>query len=356
MKKIIAAVATAAMLTLAGCSGSATPATNDSTPGGTGGNSGSGPLIVYTNSGSDGRDAWLTEQAKTAGFDIQIVQAGGGDTKNKLINERGNPIADVVYGMNNFYFEQVVAADALEAYTPSWADQVDKATGSPDGMYWPIVLQGITLMYDDAAPQGAPTDWTQLATDPAWKGRYETPNSLGGATTQLVLSGILTRYADPAGEMGISDEGWTMIEDYLKNGRPADKGVDLYANIADDKVDAGQMFTSGIPQREAEYKITPKIAEPSVGIPFATEQVALVKGSKQADKAKEFIDWFGGGELQGAWSKEYSTMPANKDALAQTDPAVVALHEGLKVQDIDWTFVGQNIDAWVEKMTLEYLG
>lgn len=223
-------------------------------------------------------------------------------------------------------------------------------------MYWPIVQQGIVLVYKDGVAQGAPKDWTDLATNPAWKGRYETPNALGGATTQLVLSGILTRYTDPNGELGISADGWTMVENYLKNGTPATPDVDVFRAIADGKVDAGQMFTSGIPQREKEYNITPKIAEPEVGVPFATEQVALVKGSKRAEQAKKFIDWFGAAELQGAWSKQYSTMPANKEALAQTDKSVVDLHQGLKPQNIDWAFVGKNIDGWVEKMTLEYLG
>lgn len=350
MKKLFALVA-ALTLALTACGGGTqetSPQQGDA----------SGPLIVYTNSGSDGRDKWLTDQAAAAGFTIQIVQAGGGATKDKLINEAQNPVADVAFGMNNFYFEQVAAAGALEAYTPSWSGEVDASTGdkSGEGLYWPIVQQGIVLAYNPKAAAGAPADWTDLYSKPEWQGRYETPTALTGATTQLVLSGILMRHQDPSGELGISDEGWKAIEAYLKNGRPAEKGVDLYKAMADGKVDAGQMFTSGIPQRVKEYSFEAGIVEPAVGVPFATEQVALIKGSKRADQAKKFIDWFGSAEFQGAWSKEYSTMPANRGAQAQTDPAVVDLHTKLKVQDIDWAFVGKNIDAWVEKMTLEYLG
>ena len=118
-----------------------------------------------------------------------MVQAGGGDTKNKLINEAANPVADVAYGLNNFYFEQVVAADALEAYTPAWADKIDKSTASPNAMYWSIVQQGIVLVYKDGVAQGAPKDWTDLATNPAWKGRYETPNALGLSSAADRVSG-----------------------------------------------------------------------------------------------------------------------------------------------------------------------
>lgn len=143
---------------------------------------------------------------------------------------------------------------------------------------------------------------------------------------------------------------------YFANGRKAEKGVDLFKQMADGKVITGQMFTSGVIQREKQYQIQVQLMQPAIGAPFATEQVALVAGSKKAERAKQFIDWFGGAEVQGAWSKEFTSLPANSDAVANADPpAVVELHKGLKVQNIDWTWVGQNMDAWVEKITLEYL-
>ena len=64
-------------------------------------------LIVYTNANSDGRGEWLIEKAKGAGFDIEIVGAGGADLTNRLIAEKNNPIADVVYGLNNMLYENL---------------------------------------------------------------------------------------------------------------------------------------------------------------------------------------------------------------------------------------------------------
>ncbi|MDO5696701.1 MAG: extracellular solute-binding protein [Dermatophilus congolensis] len=354
-RSLIAAAALTSTALLAACGGGSpsTGASGDAAASGA-----AGQLVVYTNSGSDGRDAWLTDKAKAAGFDIQVVQAGGGDTKNKLINEVNNPVADVAYGLNNFYFEQVVKAGAIEPYNPSWADKVDLEMGDATGAgnYWPIVQQGIVLVYNPAGKAGVPNDWPDLWTKSEWKERYETPASVTGATTQLVLSGILTRYTDPNGEMGISADGWKAVEQFFANGNPAEKDVDMFKRLADGTVDAGQMFTSGIPGREEQYKIKVAQATPEVGVPYAIEQVALVKGSKNKEQAQKFIDWFGAAELQSEWSKQFTTMPANKDAIANADPAVVKLHEGLKQQNIDWAFVGENIDGWVEKITLEYLG
>ncbi len=64
-------------------------------------------LVVYTNSNGEGRGEWLTKKAAEAGFKIEIVGAGGADATNKLIAEKNNPIADVAFGLNNMYFDQI---------------------------------------------------------------------------------------------------------------------------------------------------------------------------------------------------------------------------------------------------------
>jgi iron(III) transport system substrate-binding protein len=346
----MAAVAAAALL-LPACGGG----------GGAGSDAaGTGPLVVYTNSNADGRAEWLTEQAAAAGFPIQVVGQGGGDTTNKLIAEQGNPVADVVFGLNNVYFEQLKAQDVLEPHTPAWSGEVDPALADPaaEKAYWPIVQQGIVLAYDQngLADGGAPTDWPDLWNDPRFHGRYETQTGLGGATTQLVFAGILDRYRDEAGDLGVSDEGWAQIEGYFAHGVPAEVGVDLYARITEDVVDFGQMWTSGIPSRDAQYGTTTAVARPAVGVPYAVEQVALVRGTDQPERARAFVDWFGSAPTQSAWSAEFDSMPVNEGAISGADPAVVQFHRGLQRQEIDWAFVQENMGAWIEKIELEYRG
>jgi iron(III) transport system substrate-binding protein len=60
--------------------------------------SGDQTLIVYTNSGSDGRGDWLKERAAQDGFTIEYVQLGAGDLANRLVAEKNNQIADLVFG------------------------------------------------------------------------------------------------------------------------------------------------------------------------------------------------------------------------------------------------------------------
>lgn len=356
MRKLQTLVAAAVAVTLlAGCGGEAAPGASGEASSAPAGGSGD-TLVVYTNSNGEGRGDWLTQKAGEAGFKIEIVGAGGADATNKLIAEKNNPIADVAFGLNNMYFSQIKAADALEPYKPAWAGEVD--TQLADGeTYWPLVKQAILLGYnsDKFSKDAAPKDWTDLWTKDEFKARYERVTGLGTATAQLVFAGILSRYRDDSGDLGISDEGWKQVEQYFQNGSPAVAKTDLFARIASGEVDMGQMPSSIIADREKSFKVNVDTVIPSVGVPLAVEQIALVKGTKKKDQAQMFIDWFGSADVQGQFAKQFNSMPVNKSAQAQANPEVVDFFADLKQQDIDWEFVQENMGAWVEKIELEYM-
>ncbi|MFP5312706.1 MAG: extracellular solute-binding protein, partial [Actinomycetes bacterium] len=331
----LVAAAVAATL-LAGCGGNAAPPSSSEAASGSPAAASGDTLVVYTNSNGEGRGDWVTAKAAEAGFKIEIVGAGGADATNKLIAEKNNPIADVAFGLNNMYFSQIKNEGALEAYQPTWADEVDKNLGDGE-TYWPLVKQAILLGYnsDKIAKDAAPADWTDLWTKDEFKSRYERVTGMGTATAQLVFAGILSRYRDDSGDLGISDEGWKQVEQYFKNGSPAVAKTDLFARIASGEVDMGQMPSSIIPDREKSFKVNVDTVMPSVGVPLAVEQVALVKGTKKKEQAQKFIDWFGSADVQGQFAQQFNSMPVNKGAQAKASPEAVKFFADLKQQDLD---------------------
>ncbi|WP_217582912.1 extracellular solute-binding protein [Microbacterium sp. GbtcB4] len=343
----------AAAIALTGCM-----AGGDGDADGGGSDSGSGDtLIVYTNSNSDGRGEWITEKAADAGIDIEIVGLGGADLTNRIIAEKNNPVGDVVFGLNNMFFEQLKTEEAITAYEPSWSGEVPADAGDPkDGAFWPLVEQAIVTVYDENRISDAPTDPDDLYTDEEYAGRYEVNPALGQATPQLVLASMLTRHLDEDGDLGVSDEGWDLVKSYYANGSPAVEGTDLYARITRDEVDYGVLPSSGISARDEEYGTSTGMIVPEYGVPYVTEQIAQINGTDNEDKAQEFIDWFGSAEVQGEFAAEFNAMPVNEGAVEKANPEVVELMGTLDRQDIDFGFVSENLGAWVEKVTLEYIG
>ena len=315
-------------------------------------------LTVYSNSVSDGRGDWLVERAAQDGFTIQYLDAGAAEVRTRLIAEKNAPIADVVFGLDSINWQMLKNEDVLIPYTPVWADEVSEGLNDPDGYYHAIVKQAILLVYDSSqvSEDEAPTDWPDLWTDEKFHGRYEVSSDLGGGTPRNVLTGIVSRYIDPEGELSVSDEGWAEVEKYYQNGVPAEEGLDLYAKISDPNspVVIGQMWSSGVAARDEQYGTTTAYAVPEVGVPYITEGVAIVKGTQKEEEAQRFVDWFGSAQIQGEWAQEFSTLPANENAVPMANEFNQAIAE-LPAQDIDWALVAENIDAWCEKVQLEYM-
>ncbi|WP_309105197.1 extracellular solute-binding protein, partial [Microbacterium sp.] len=282
---------------------------------------------------------------------------GGADLTNRIIAEKNNPVGDVVFGLNNMFFEQLKAEEAITAYEPSWSGEVPEDAGDPaDGAYWPLVEQAIVTVYDENRITDAPESLEELYTGTGYAGRYEVNTALGQATPQLVLASILTENLDEDGDLGVSDDGWKLVESYFANGSPAVEGTDPYARITREEIDYAVLPSSGIAARDEEYGTKTGIIVPEYGVPYVTEQIAPIAGSGNEEQAQEFIDWFGSAEVQGEFAAEFNAMPVNADAIEKANPEVVELMDNLPRQEIDFGFVSENLGPWVEKVTLEYIG
>ncbi len=315
-------------------------------------------LTVYSNSVSDGRGDWLVERASKDGFSIQYVDAGGADVYSRLVAEKNAPVADVSFGLYSMLWESLKEQNLLVSYTPAWADKISEGLNDPDDYYHAIVKQAILMAYDknQITEADAPKDWPDLWTKEQYSGTYEFSASLGGATVRHVIAGILTRYADPAGDLGISDEGWEQIALYYKNGVPSQEGVDLYAHISDssDPILYGQIWSSGIAARDEQYGTDTGIVVPEAGVPFVVESIGIINGTKNLEESQRFVDWFGSAQIQGEWAQQFSTLPANNDALSGLNDFNKMI-SSLPAQDIDWSLAAKNIDAWCEKIELQYM-
>lgn len=356
IKRVLCGITAAVMaISMAACGGG-----NDNNPGSSGEGQaakGSETLIVYTNSNSDGRGEWWEAKAKEAGFDITIVGAGGADLTNRLISEQSNPTADVVFGLNSMFYEKLKANDVLTPYTPVWSEETEEGTNDPAGYYHSIVKQALVLAYntDVYNPETAPAGYDDLWSNPEFTGKYEVPAQMNQATAQIVVASILARYQDEDGELGVSEEGWNDLKAYFDNGVPAVEGEELYSSMANGKVSIGTAVSGTMKAKQEQYSIEVGIVHPEEGTPTIIEQIALINGTKKEEKAKEFIDWFGSAEVQAGFAKEFHAMPTNITAAKSADEEVLELYKDIKNQELDWEFINQNLEYWIEKIELEIM-
>lgn len=313
-------------------------------------------LVIYSNSFAGGQGDWLAEKAKEAGFNLTLVELGGSEMGERIRAEANNPVCDVAFGMNLVEYELLKDADCLLSYTPEWADKVDvEAFGdATDHMYWPIIIQPLFLMYNKDVVTNAPTSWEDLAKE-EYKGLFNM-RQLSGGTAKTITATILQKYADPDGELGVSEEGWKVIADIYANCHYEADGEDYVGNVVNGTVPMTEMWGAGLCKNQAQYNMEFGVMVPEEGVPYVVEQLAIIKGTDNAELALEFINWFGAAEQMYGWSTNAGATPANVDALAMVEDENIKAMADFKVQDVDWALVKEKCNEWAEHIELNYLG
>ncbi|MCL2565919.1 MAG: ABC transporter substrate-binding protein [Defluviitaleaceae bacterium] len=302
------------------------------------------PIYIYSNSNAELFHDPLEALAAEYGFVVRSVFAGGGAITDRLIAERHNPTANIVYGLNVFLRHSLIVNDVIIPHEPAWAGvYLPRELDHPQGFYHATDTTAIFLTYDSTqlSPDEAPTDWPDLWNDERFHGLYQFETALIGGTTRMVLSGILSRHLDPNGHLGVSDEGWNEIRQFYQYGIPNTGAVDLFAQMVDPNttVIMGQLHDGGIPSREEQYGITAGVVIPDVGVPLVIEALALTSNTTNQEEAKRFLDWLTPERV------------AQIRGISDPDPRF----QNLPVQIMDWNTVAENIEAWVEHIYLTYL-
>lgn len=245
----------------------------------------------------------LAQFESQSSIKLSIIKGGdAGEMLNKLILTRAQPIADVVFGIDNALIAKAQAANVLDAYSGA-ASQ--RAAAVPlDGPVVAVDYGYVNLNYDKAwfAKSGLPLPRTldDLA-QPAYRNLLVVQNpatsSPGHAFLLATIAGLGEEAAyDWWGRMRANGvkvaKGWSeaYYTEFTRNGgsRPI---VVSYASSP-----AAEVFYS-----------KEKISEPPTaslflkgGVFRQVEGVALVKGGQQVEAAGKFIEFMRSPEVQEA--------------------------------------------------------
>lgn len=318
-------------------------------------------LVIYSNTLNDQkRQARVEELAKEAGFDLQVVVAGGGDIYNRVLAEKEDAQADVVIGLDEANWLNLQDEVALHDFEPVWAKDLPEAKLLGNGQFYPFAESYIFGLYnpDQVSEEDLPNRLEELGQDPDLANKYRIPEDLGGSTHQKIILSILMQYPDEAGELGISDEGWQQVEDYLANGYQIREDEDHFELLKDGTLLYDYFHASGTATRMGEEPdLNVKPINPEYGVFTMTEEIGILDKGEDHDYsvAEEFVDWFGSDEVQKILAEEFGFIPLTPAAQEGIDETMKGLLEQVTPMEVDWDLYRENVDAWVEKLELDYM-
>ncbi len=307
------------------------------------------PLTVYSPQGEE-NVAWIKEQAKTAGHDIEVLRAGGGELEARLIAEKGNSQADVVLGLNDISMSKLKAEGIFQKYTPKWADGLPEQFTDGEGYIYKFWQTPIVMAYNGAklAAADAPKSWLDLTAE-QYKGKYVIGPTKWG-TTRVVLAAMLVRFADENGK--VSEDGWKFMKDFYANAMVVTTGEERIAALAKGEALISLDWFGGAFKEAKQAGYEPALVNSDGGTPIVSEGIALMATTDQAEEAKAFIDWFGSAEFMAAYAAKFGQMPAHPRAIELSPDEVKKNTTLVSGQAMKWDIVAKNLDGWLQQVEL----
>ncbi len=248
-------------------------------------------LTVYTSLETDETVKYMELARKELpDLDINIIRLSTGELGARMLAEKDNPQADVVWGWAVTDMEQFIPRGMLEAYKPKGVERLEKRFVHPQFIYAGIDMYiaafcvNTKVMKEKNLPM--PKGWNDLL-DPRFKGLVTMPNPVASGTGFLQVASILQMHGAKEGK----EDGWEFLKkldknigQYIKSGsRPAKMtAAGEFAVGASFEFVVAELIKQGFPVQ---------FVFPVEGAGYEVEANALLKGAKNPAAAKRFLDW-----------------------------------------------------------------
>ncbi|MGD2207127.1 MAG: thiamine ABC transporter substrate-binding protein, partial [Anaerolineae bacterium] len=132
-------------------------------------------LTVMTHDSFDVSEEVIAAFQESCGCEVQFLRSGDtGLMLNQALLSKDNPLADVIYGVDNTFLSRALAGDILEPYeSPALADIPDDLKVDPSFRMLPVDYGDVCLNYDKGWFEEhdlAPPDDLPALTQPEYKG------------------------------------------------------------------------------------------------------------------------------------------------------------------------------------------
>jgi thiamine transport system substrate-binding protein len=318
-------------------------------------------LRVLTHGSFAATKSLIQDFEKANNVTLQFVQGGdAGETLNKAILAIGNPLADVIYGVDNTFLSRAINADILDPYaSPALADIPADLKLDASNRLLPVDVGYVNLNYDKKYFQDKKLPVPQRLEDlvnPIYQSLLVVENPAASSPGLAFLMTTVSAF----GETGAYT--WeTYWQDLRKNDVLVVNGwneayYDEFSATGKGKRPLVVSYATS-PAAELVFAADPKPSEPPTGniLPAKgsfrqVEFVGILKGAKEPELARKFVDFMLGKAFQEDVPLQMFVYPANATAsipdvftkFAQVPSAPAVL---------DPKTIDEKRDTWIQRWT-----
>ncbi len=279
-------------------------------------------------------------------IDVQWIDMGSEDAYDRIRTERENPQADLWWGAPSTLFTRAERESLLERYVPSWGHFVNQDYKSSNGYWYATFLTPEVIMYNTRVvkKEDLPKLWNDLL-DPKWKGKIIMRYPLASGTLRSVFSSII---AKSLREHQRTDEGFHWLQKLDQNTKTyAADPTQMYLKLVREE---GAITIWDLPDvilQSTKNGYPFGYVIPEDGVPMVTDGIAIVKGAKHFEIAKNFYEFVTTKENLILQAKRFYRIPARDDIDPKDLPQWMN-EVRAKTVPVDWDLVADHEKEWMQ--------
>jgi thiamine transport system substrate-binding protein len=318
-------------------------------------------LRVLTHSSFSATKALIESFEKANDVELRFTTGGdAGETLNKAILSKGNPLADVIFGVDNTFMGRALGADILEPWdSPLLADIPAALKLDPTHRLLPVDFGYVCLNYDKAyfARKGLPVPRSlEELTLPAYRGLLVVENPATSSPGLAFLLATIGRFGEKGARTWESYWSDLRRNDVLVVNGWSEAYYDEFSAAGKGKRPIVVSYATS-PAAEMHFASEPRPAEPPTGNILAEggsfrqiEFVGIFKGARERDLARTFVDFMLSRGFQEDIPLQMFVYPSNSraalpdlfNAFAPVPPAPSSL---------DAALIDARRDEWIARWT-----
>ena len=336
MKKFLS-VFLVLIMVLSGCSN-----TTDNTGTSTTEETKSDKLVVYSPNSEGLMNAVIPLFEETYGVTVEVIQAGTGELVKRIQSEKDDPYADVLFG--GAHSQYIANADLWEPYVSPADSTLPEAYQNKSGFTTSYVLDGSLLIVNKDLAADIKIESYEDLLNPALKGKIAMGDPASSSSAFAQLTNILLAKGGYE-----SDEAWDYVGKLIQqlDGKVASGSSNVYKSVADGEMVVGLSYEDPCAQLVKDGANV-QLVYPSEGVVYLPATSGIIKGAKNMDNAKLFIDFIISKEVQDIFGMELTNRPVLADA---TTADYMTPISDIKTIDEDRDFVNSNKDALAKRYT-----
>lgn len=297
-------------------------------------------LLVYTAVEADELAGFKKAfESDNPGINIEWVRDSTGIVTSKLMAEKDNPKADVVWGLAATSLMLLGNEGYFQGYAPKGLDKIEKkfydnTNAAPQWVGQRAWIASVCYNTVEGKKNNLPipTDWKDL-TKPVYKGHVIMPNPNSSGTGFLDVSSWIQMYGE--------EDGWKFMDALHENiSRYTHSGSAPCKLAARGETAIGVSFAYRGAKSKSEGAPLEVIA-PSPGVGWDLEAFAIVKNTKKLDAAKKLADWSVSEKAMEMYNEAYAVVSmVGKSKPVENFPAGI---EGKMIQN-DFAWAAKNRD------------